>query len=92
MLKTVLISQCHSYHYSYHPKVYAEHVEEMHIKKCPHFDYTSTRRAHVKWHMYRHTGEKPHTCPYCDYRSITSTNMKSHINDQDATPQSVSVI
>ena len=29
--------------------------------------------------MYRHTGEKPHSCPYCNYRSITSTNMKSHI-------------
>ncbi|KAB7495019.1 Protein tramtrack, alpha isoform [Armadillidium nasatum] len=45
--------------------------------KCPYVTkYVSTLRRHI---MFKHTGEKPHQCHFCPYRSAHNFNMKKHM-------------
>ena len=37
------------------------------------------RKDSLKKHEKVHTGEKPHACKYCDYRSSQSSNLNTHI-------------
>ena len=46
--------------------------------ECPKSFKTSwLRKRHV---MYRHTKEKPHQCPKCDYECVERSKIKRHIN------------
>ena len=40
---------------------------------------TFERKDSLKKHEKVHTGEKPHACKYCDYRSSQSSNLNTHI-------------
>lgn len=76
-------------YYSYDEKVYAEHVEEVHIIKCPHCDYTSKRRdrdyrsktsERMKVHMRIHTGENNYSCTVCDFECTQKINLSKHMS------------
>lgn len=47
--------------------------------RCPVCGRASSRRDHLKRHMLIHTGEKPHKCPFCPFRSLLKWNVKSHM-------------
>ena len=47
--------------------------------RCPVCGRPSSRRDHLRRPMRIHTGEKPHKCPYCPFRSLLKWNVKSHM-------------
>ncbi|XP_018012522.1 protein tramtrack, beta isoform isoform X10 [Hyalella azteca] len=37
------------------------------------------RQQRLKFHLLTHTGERPHPCPHCPYRSRLKYNLKKHV-------------
>ncbi|KAK7081620.1 hypothetical protein SK128_011851 [Halocaridina rubra] len=37
------------------------------------------RRQHLDHHLKTHTGEKPHSCPYCHHRTSRRDHLREHI-------------
>ncbi|KAI8338707.1 hypothetical protein BC941DRAFT_423630 [Chlamydoabsidia padenii] len=52
-----------------------------HRYHCPHCRKTFSRPSSLRIHIYSHTGEKPHVCPYfnCGRRFSVQSNMRRHI-------------
>lgn len=46
---------------------------------CPLCNRVFHHKSHFIGHYTTHTGEKPHACPYCVYRTARNRNMKAHI-------------
>ncbi|XP_018494123.1 RE1-silencing transcription factor [Galendromus occidentalis] len=46
---------------------------------CDICDFTSIQLKKVIQHRRMHTGEKPHLCPHCSYRSARRDNLRSHV-------------
>lgn len=49
------------------------------INTCPVCARIFTNRSDLVRHTRIHTGEKPFTCPFCDYRSNQRPNVSRHI-------------
>lgn len=47
--------------------------------KCPICDKDLSSSWHVTRHLRIHTGEKPFSCMYCDFRSSVKNNLKRHM-------------
>ena len=62
------------------------HIRDIHIHggdkpghTCGTCHKTFERKDSLKKHEKIHTGEKPHACHLCDYRSSQSSNLNTHI-------------
>ncbi|UYV71651.1 hypothetical protein LAZ67_8004005 [Cordylochernes scorpioides] len=61
---------------SVHPRI-AEGEEA--VKKEEAHQVKLVRSSSLKIHIRNHTGEKPHLCPHCDYRTNQSSTLKTNI-------------
>ncbi|GIY55284.1 hypothetical protein CEXT_473021 [Caerostris extrusa] len=48
------------------------------IHQCPYCPYSSINGCHVRDHIFRHTGQKPHQCHICHKQSRTKSDLKKH--------------
>ncbi|XP_066970734.1 zinc finger and BTB domain-containing protein 14-like isoform X19 [Macrobrachium rosenbergii] len=48
------------------------------IHHCPHCNYSTKHKGHLKLHMYTHTGYRPYQCSYCPMSFSHSTTLKNH--------------
>ncbi|GIY00106.1 hypothetical protein CDAR_501421 [Caerostris darwini] len=48
------------------------------IHQCPYCPYSSINGCHVRDHIFRHTGQKPHQCHICQKQSRTKSDLKKH--------------
>ncbi|CAL4212769.1 unnamed protein product, partial [Meganyctiphanes norvegica] len=79
--------QCPKCIKGFHIKIHLKnHIRKVHFDrskrkrlKCPDCDYTTFVSESLKFHMYRHTGEKPNNCPFCEYKCISPGNLKVHL-------------
>ncbi|KAI8332614.1 hypothetical protein BC941DRAFT_402284 [Chlamydoabsidia padenii] len=55
--------------------------QQRHRYHCQHCPKTFSRPSSLRIHIYSHTGEKPHICPYfeCGRRFSVQSNMRRHI-------------
>ena len=47
---------------------------------CPLCSKVMKKYYHMNVHIRSHTGEKPFKCLYCEYRTSTKSNLKTHMN------------
>ena len=55
------------------------HGKENHEFQCQDCGYSTNYKSVMKNHVMIHTGEKLYSCPYCEYSTIQSCNMKRHV-------------
>ena len=46
---------------------------------CSHCGKVFRHNGHLNRHMYTHTGEKPHACPYCPHRNSRVDKLRHHM-------------
>lgn len=46
---------------------------------CQHCGKVFRHNGHLNRHMFTHTGEKPHACPFCDHRNSRVDKLRHHI-------------
>ena len=49
--------------------------------ECPFCEKVSKRARNMKTHIMRHTGEKPLSCPHCDFKCITKHHLNYHLRN-----------
>ncbi|KAG6908459.1 hypothetical protein DXG01_004542 [Tephrocybe rancida] len=59
-------------------------TEFIRMFKCPYdgCEYQNLQRSNLNTHIYTHTGEKPHACPDCVYRTADPGSLTRHRKTQ----------
>ncbi|XP_076060169.1 uncharacterized protein LOC143036552 isoform X2 [Oratosquilla oratoria] len=55
--------------------------------RCPICGRSSSRRDNLERHLRSHTGEKPHQCPWCPYKSLYKYCLKKHMKIKHDPPE-----
>lgn len=42
-------------------------------------NYHTYNRSHMKYHIRKHTGEKPYNCSYCSFKSTQLSALTNHV-------------
>ena len=62
----------------------SEKIAELSCHIC---GYVAPTQHYAEIHLRKHTGEKPHFCPICPFRSSQRSNITSHLENHDGCPR-----